>query len=134
MTAAKLIVNELRSTTFKGEFYPHTEQLGDINKNKGWLTENLRLFMETFIKNRLKQCSICRVLVSAVKPRSDLSPILFAVSVEMDHMFGSKWQLIELSRLRFSVSPDEVTRYEQSTVVNENINDIKNKECDTRPF
>ena len=42
----------------------------------------------------------------------------------MDHMFGSKWQLIELSRLRFSVSADEVTRYKQSTVVNENVNDI----------
>ena len=47
-----------------------------------------------------------------------MSPILFAVNIEMDHMFGSKWQLIKLSRLGFSVSPDEVTRYKQSTVVN----------------
>ena len=53
-----------------------------------------------------------------------MSPILFVVGVKMDHMFGSKWQLIELSRLGFSVSADEVTRYKQSTVVNENVNDI----------
>ena len=42
----------------------------------------------------------------------------------MDHMLGSKWQFIELIRLGFSVSSDEVTRYKQSTVVNENTNDI----------
>ena len=47
VTAAKLIVNELRSTTFKGEFYPDTEQLRDINKNKGWFMENLRLLIAT---------------------------------------------------------------------------------------
>ena len=39
--------------------------------------------------------------------------------------FGSKWQLIGLSRLEFSVSLDEVTRYKQSTVVNKNVNIIK---------
>ena len=53
--------------------------------------------METLIKNPLKQCSIGQAIVSAVKPRSALSPILFAVGVEIDHMFGYKWQLIELS-------------------------------------
>ena len=97
VTAAKLIVNELRSTTFRSESYPDTEQISDLNKNKGWLTENLRLFMETLIKNPLKQCSIGQAIVSAAKPRSALSPILFAVGVEIDQMFGYKWQLIELS-------------------------------------
>ena len=46
--------------------------------------------METLIKNPLKQCSIGQAIVSAVKPRSALSPILFAMGIEMDHMFGSK--------------------------------------------
>ena len=53
VTELKLIFNELCSTTFKGEFYSDTEQLSGINKNKGWLTENLRLFMETLVKNPL---------------------------------------------------------------------------------
>ena len=80
--------------------------------------------METLIKNPLKQCSIGQAIVSAVKPRSALSPILFAMGIEMDHMFGSKWQLIELSRLRLSVSPDDVTRYKLPLVANENVIDI----------
>ena len=35
---------------------------------------------------------------SVVKSRSALSQILFTVGVELDHMFGSKWKLIELSQ------------------------------------
>ena len=127
MTAARLIVNELCSTTFKGEFYSDTEQISDINENKGWLTENLRLFIEKLIKNLLKQSSIVQAIVSAVKPRSALSPILFAVGVEMDNIFGCKWQLIELNRIGFSVSPDEIIRYKQSTAINKNVNDIIKK-------
>ena len=128
MTAARLIVNELCCTTFKGEFYSGTEQISDINENKGWLTENLRLFIEKLIKNLLKQSSIVQAIVSAVKPRSALSPILFAVGVEMDNIFGCKWQLIELNRIGFSVSLDEIVRYKQSTAINKkNVNDIIKK-------
>ena len=43
--------------------------------------------METLIKNPLKQCSIGQAIVSAVKPRSALSPILFAMGIEMDHVW-----------------------------------------------
>ena len=46
------------------------------------------------------------------------------LGVEVDHTLVSKQQFIKLSRLRFSVNPDEVTRYKQSTTVNENVNDI----------
>ena len=42
----------------------------------------------------------------------------------MDHMLDSKWQFIELTRFGFSVNLDEVTICKQSTMVNENINDI----------
>lgn len=82
---------------------------------------------KTSIKNPLKQCSTGQAIVSTVKPRSALSPILFAVGVEMDHKFACKWQLIKLSQLRFSVSTDEVTKYKQSTVVDENVNDIRKR-------
>ena len=44
--------------------------------------------METLIKNPLKQCSIGQAVVSAVKPRSALSPMLSAMDVEMDRTFG----------------------------------------------
>ena len=43
------------------------------------------------------------------------------LGVEMDHMLGSKWQITELIRHGFNV---KVTRYKQSTVVKECVNDI----------
>ena len=47
-------------------------------------------------------------------------PILFGVGVEIDHIFGSKWLITQLSRLGFSISYDEVARYEQSVIQSEN--------------
>lgn len=35
----------------------------------------------------------------------------------MDHVFDSKWLINELSRLGFSISCDEVTRYKQSVLL-----------------
>jgi len=44
--------------------------------------------------------------------------------VEMDHIFGLKWLLGELSRLGFSNTVDDVTRYKQSVVCNDDPNDF----------
>ena len=37
--------------------------------------------------------------------------------MEDDKIFGSKWVLTELNRLRFSISHDEVTRYKLLSVM-----------------
>ena len=42
----------------------------------------------------------------------------------MDHVFGSKRLVNELSLFGFSISYDEVTRYKQSVIQNENLDDI----------
>ena len=82
----------------------------------------LRIFMEGLVKNPLKQASIGQAIVTAARPRSTLSPILFGTAVEMDHLFGSKWLLGQLSSLGFSKTIDEVTRYKQSVVCNDDQN------------
>ena len=43
----------------------------------------------------------------------------------MDHIFGSKWLINELSRLGFIISYDEVNRYIQSMIENNNIIDMQ---------
>ena len=72
----------------------------------------------------LKQVSIGQALIHAARPRSSLPPILFGTAVELDHVFGSKWLMIELSRLGFCLSSEEVGRYKQSVVSNEDISDL----------
>ena len=43
----------------------------------------------------------------------------------MDHIFGSKWLINELSQLGFSISYDEVNHYKQSLIENNNIIDMQ---------
>ena len=49
-----------------------------------------------------------------------MMPILFGLGVEIDHIFGSKWLINQLSRLGFSISYDEVARHKQSVIQSEN--------------
>ena len=81
---------------------------------KKWIPSLLLLLMTKLIPDEVKQLVVSNAVVQAARPRSVLSPVLFGVGVEMDHTFGSKWLVTELSRLGFSVTYDEVVRYKQS--------------------
>ena len=68
------------------------------------------------ITDELKQTAISHAIVQAARPRSVISPVLFGVGVTLDHLFGSKLLLTILSKLGFSITSDEVTRFKQSVV------------------
>ena len=72
----------------------------------------------------IKQNSIGHSIVQSARPRSVITPTLFGVGVEMDHVFGSRWLVDELSRLGFSISYDEVNRYKQSVIESESLNNL----------
>jgi hypothetical protein len=60
-----------------------------------------------------KKVAIDRI-VQAVRPRSVIAPVPFAVGVTVDHVCGSKYLLNILSRCGLSMSYDEVGRFKQS--------------------
>ncbi|CAB4000918.1 Hypothetical predicted protein [Paramuricea clavata] len=60
----------------------------------------------------------------AARPRSVIAPILFGLGVEIDHVFGMKWLINELSRLGFCISYDEVNRYRQSIIHSEGLKNL----------
>ena len=122
--AAKIILGQIRSAQYDVEEYPLHEQISSIKFGKEWVPGYLRLFIETLVKKDLKQTSIAQTIVNAVRPMSTIAPIMFGLGVEVDKVFGSRWLLTELNRLGFSISYDEVTRYKQSVVNNESINDF----------
>ena len=124
LTAAKIILNDIRSREFDNDCYPTNEVIENCEKEKDWLPYYLRLVLESIIKYPLKQASIGQAIVGAVRPRSSVPPILFGVGVQLDHVFGSKWLLSELNRLGFCTSPDNVNRYKQAVVENEDVTDI----------
>ena len=82
-----------------------------------WLPAKLRVFLQCICKNTLKQSSIGQALVSAIRPRSCIPPILFGLGVDVDHVFGSIWLIDQLNKLGFCVSMEEVTRYKQSVMM-----------------
>ena len=69
----------------------------------------------------LKQNSIGQSIIQAARPRSVITPVLFGLGIEMDHVFGSKWLINELARLGFSINYDEVVRYKQSVIQSETL-------------
>ena len=62
--------------------------------------------------------------MKAALPRSVMPPMLFALAIEMDHMFASRWLNDQLFKLGFSESYHEVNRFKQGVVMPENVEEI----------
>ena len=113
---AKLIKSEMRARNYNCEVYPTNNDIKNVECKKKWVTSLLQEFMEPFIGQEVKALAISHSMIPAVKPRSVITPILFGVAVEMDHVFASKWLVNELSRLGFSMTYDELTWFKQSAI------------------
>ena len=124
VTAAELILNNTCSAKFNCEFYPTREDIESCEKNKKWLPDYLKLFLENILKYHLKQASIGQAIANAARPGSCIAAILFGVGAEAEHVVGSKWLVKKLSRLGFGVSIVEVTQYKQSVMENEDVGEL----------
>ena len=124
VAAAKIIRAEIREQEYNSKLYPTNEDIKDIDQSNRWVPRHLQTLLKTIIPSKLKQNSIGHAIVQSARPRSVITPILFGVGVEMDHVFGSKWLINELAWLGFSVSYDEVMRYKQSVIQNESIENV----------
>ncbi len=63
-------------------------------------------------------------IIQSARPRSVITPTLFGIGVEMDHVFGSRWLINALSQLGFSISYNEVNRYKQSVIQSESLDSL----------
>ena len=122
ITAAKLIMAEIREKKYDRSVYPKNDDIK--TPRDSWLPKLLKVFLEVLIKYDLKQQSIGQSIAQTAKPRSALLPIPFGLTVELDHVFGSKWLIDELSQLGFCHSYREVTRFKQSAMATEDASDI----------
>lgn len=55
--------------------------------------------------------------MKSAMPRSVMPSILFALTVESDHMFAPRWLNIQLLSLRFTESYNEVVHFKQIVVL-----------------
>ena len=115
---------EMKSFQYDLSMYPSLESISDIGQNEEFVPPHLGILLESLIYNNLKRTSIGQAIVHASRPRSSLPPILFGIATEMDHVFRSKWLVKELNILGFSLNYDEIQRYKQSVIENENLNEF----------
>ena len=102
----QLIASEIREMSCSVDVYPTAGDISGINQEL--IPPLLKLFVESLIKSKLKQSSLAQALIQAASPQSAIMPLLFGL--------GSEFLLLQLSRLGFCVSYDEVTRFICSVV------------------
>ena len=119
-TAATLIKTELREINSNPAVYPSVLDAQCTD----WIPDSLRFFLSHFTSSKLKIESIGQCIVKAALPRSVLPPIMFALAVELDLVFGSKWLIDQTNKLGFSESYHEVTRFKQGVVLSEDVDEL----------
>lgn len=111
-TAAKISISEIWSkSNFEVSHDPNSSDIENVEKNKLWLPELLRVFIDMLINNLRKQASIGQCVVHATKPKFPLSSNSLWLGSGKGSCFWFKVVQIELWKLGYSCSYDEVTRY-----------------------
>ena len=114
ITAAKLLKTAIRETPYKMDSYPVCADVQNPQHVMEWMPDLLQVFMDHLMSNEVKKTAIGHSIVQAVRPRSVVAPIPFALGITVDHMCASKYLLNILYRLGMSISYDEVLRFKQS--------------------
>ena len=125
ITAAKIVMAEIREMNYDNLVYPTHDDIVLPEKQNYFMPSSLSKFLEVLVWTKIKQNIIGQTIVYSTHPGSVIPPILFGVGIEMDLIFGSKWLINELSWLGFIISYDEVNRYKQSMIENNNIIDMQ---------
>ena len=84
MTAAKVIMAEIREKKYDTLTYPKTTDIH--NTTRDWITKLLKTFLLVLVRSDLRQNSIDQAIVQAVRPRSTIMPVPFCLAVELDHV------------------------------------------------
>ena len=118
-TDVKLIKSDIRDNLKRStDSFPSTDDASRV----GWSLDTLCHFLKKVIKSEVQSIGQC--IVKGALPRSLKPSMLFALAVELDHMFGLRWLNTELLKLRFSESYSEVIRFKQTVVMTKEIGAI----------
>jgi hypothetical protein len=114
-SAAALIRAQLRELEFDVTNYPSSDNI--LLDDESVIPPLLKLFLDCLINDKLKQASPAQCIVQASRPRTSILPIPFSLGVNLDR-YGSSELIMELLRLGFCISYDELTRFKQYVVHN----------------
>jgi hypothetical protein len=113
-TAARLIRSEIKDMEFDMKHYPSGEDMYSVN-NK-CVPPLLQTFMEMLVVDELKQSGLAQAIIQCSRPRTVLMPLIFGLSVSLDHKLGSTLLLDMLHSLGLCMPQTEVRRFKQSVM------------------
>ena len=93
-TAAKLILNDIKSFPINKEMYPDPNTLSSVMANHECFPDSLRTFMDTLCKGKnsvIKVSSIGQAIMQAVRPKVFISPLQIGLGIQLHHHFTSKY-------------------------------------------
>ena len=87
-----LIKTEIREQIYRNEYYPSIDDIAA----KNWIPNNLQKLLRVWIQSEVKVQSIGQAIIKS-STRTALTPILFGLGVELDHVFASNSSLWDAS-------------------------------------
>ena len=87
-----LIKTEIREQIYRNEYYPSIDDIAA----KNWIPNNLQKLLRVWIQSEVKVQSIGQAIIKS-STRTALTPILFGLGVELDHVFVSNSSLWDAS-------------------------------------
>ena len=116
ISAAKLVKADIMELENNTDFYPAVGDIKDEENGIQWIPESLQTFLNILISSQLKKKTLGQCITQVSRPRSFMCPLIFALVIELEKTFGSKWLINHLSRMGFCISYDEAQRYKESIV------------------
>ena len=90
-TVAEIIQNEICSQNYETNNYSTSATIENNEKDENYIPVTLRQFLSILIKKQLPHVFLGQALISNARARSSIVPIPFALGVELDNQFGSRW-------------------------------------------
>lgn len=120
--AAGLVKAEIRETFYGREFYPTDQDFSGDCLNV--VPPLLTMFIKELITSPVKQAAIGQSIVQTARPQGCIMPLLLGVGLDLDGC-GVQELHIKLSRLGFSLTVEEITRYKHSVMQSHtNVDDV----------
>lgn len=122
--AAAIVVEDIRSQIYNLTEYPGCDKF--LEGAKDLIPETTRIFVEGVVLNKKKgdlepwkkkSVAIAHSLISAVRPRSFVSPLQVGLGAFLYKKYGSRKLIDVLSSLGFCAAYNETTRFEVSTIM-----------------
>ncbi|XP_052771710.1 uncharacterized protein LOC128211218 [Mya arenaria] len=123
-TAAKLIMNDIRSMEFDKTEYPSSAHIMSIDGNRKFVPDSLQVFLKQLINNKNSErliTSLGQAISQAALPRSAICPLQLGLGVQLHHQYGSRFLIETLNSLGVCSSYQEIQRFETSAAIPKSI-------------